>query len=96
MPGVSEQNIYRMQRKRHRYGADFYAQFGGEAQPEDFETLLGTTTYIGLFNFGAVYANGDYDNNYLDMEEHYNDEVQIVILGQQGEVISHLYYTAGW
>lgn len=71
-------------------------EFGGEAQPDDFETLLGMTTYIGLYDFGAVYVNEDYENNYLDMEEHYNDEMQIVILGQQGEVIGHLYYNADW
>lgn len=71
-------------------------EFGGVAQPDDFETLLGRTTYIGLQDFGAVYVNGDYDNNYLDMEGHYNDEVQILILGQQGEVIGRLYYGAGW
>ena len=71
-------------------------EFGGEAQPDDFETLLGMTTYIGLYNFGAIYVDEDFDNNYLDMEEHYNDEIQIVILGQQGEVISHLYYNADW
>lgn len=71
-------------------------EFGKEVQPDNFETLLGTTTYIGLHNFGAVYVNEDFDNNYLDMEEHYNDEVQILILGQQGEVIGRLYYGAGW
>ena len=71
-------------------------EFGGEAQPDNFETLLGTTTYIGLRDFGAVYVNEDFDNNYLDMEEHYGDEVQILILGQQGEVIGRLYYVADW
>lgn len=71
-------------------------EFAGEVQPEEFETLLGLTTYIGLKDFGAVYINGDFDNNYLDMEEHYGDEVQILILGQQGEVISHLCYGSDW
>lgn len=71
-------------------------EFAGEAQPEAFDTLLGQTTYIGLPDFGAVYVNGDYENNYLDMEAHYNDEVQILILGQQGEVIGRLYYDADW
>ena len=46
--------------------------------------------------FGAVYINEDYENNYLNMEEHYNDDVQILILGQNGEVISQLYYNADW
>lgn len=71
-------------------------EFAGEAQPEPFATLLGETEYIGMMNFGAVYVNGDYENNYLDMEEHYNDEVQLLILGQQGEVIGRLYYDAEW
>lgn len=71
-------------------------EFGGEAQPDPFDTLLGTTTYIGLQDFGAVYVGEDFDNNYLDMEDHYHDEAQILILGQQGEVIGQLYYGAGW
>lgn len=71
-------------------------EFSGEAQVESMETLLGTTEYIGLKNFGAIYVNGDYDNNYLDMEEHYHDEVQILILGQQGEVMSHLCFDSAW
>lgn len=74
-------------------GTPAYYEFGGEAQPDSFETLLGMTTYVGLYNFGAVYVNEDYDNNYLDMEEHYNDDVQILILGQQGEIISRLFYS---
>ncbi len=71
-------------------------EFGGEAQPENFDTLLGETTYIGLSDFGAVYVDGNYENNFLDMEEHYNAEAQILILGQQGEVIGSLYYDTDW
>lgn len=71
-------------------------EFAGEVQTENFETLLGITTYIGMNEFGAVYINEDYENNYLNMEEHYNDDVQILILGQNGEVISQLYYNADW
>ncbi|MCM1135977.1 MAG: hypothetical protein NC400_10430 [Clostridium sp.] len=71
-------------------------EFGGENQTEGFETLLGTTSYIGLRDYGAIYVGEDYENNYLDMEEHCNDEVQILILGQQGEVISRLYYGSDW
>lgn len=71
-------------------------EFAGEAKPDKFETILGTTTYIGLKEFAAVYVNEDFDNNYLNMEEHYGDEVQIVLLGKDGEVVSKLYYSAGW
>ena len=71
-------------------------EFAGETQTEKFATLLGETEYIGMPDFGAVYVGGDYENNYLDMEEHYGDEVQLLILGQQGEVIGRLYYDAEW
>lgn len=71
-------------------------EFSGETQVEGMETFLGSTTYIGVKDFAAVYVNEDYDNNYLDMEEHYYDDIQIIILGQQGEVISHLCFDTKW
>lgn len=71
-------------------------EFCGETQVEDVETLIGSTTYIGFKDFAAVYKDADYDNNYLDMEEHYNDEVQILIFGSEGEVVSRLYFDSKW
>lgn len=58
--------------------------------------ILGDIYYIGLKNFGAVYVNGGLENNYLNMEEYYEREVQIVIWGQDGEVLSKLYYDPVW
>ena len=71
-------------------------EFVGEQQVESFESILGDTHYIGLKNFGAIYVNGDLENNYLNMEELYETEVQIIILGQDGEVMSKLYYDPVW
>ena len=71
-------------------------EFSGETQVEGVQTFLGSTTYIGVKDFAAVYINEDYENNYLDMEAHYRDDVQILILGQQGEVISHLCFDSKW
>ncbi|EOS78018.1 hypothetical protein C819_00634 [Lachnospiraceae bacterium 10-1] len=71
-------------------------EFSGETQVEGVNTFLGPTTYIGLKDYAAVYVNEDFENNYLDMEEHYYDDVQIIILGQQGEVISHLCFDSKW
>lgn len=71
-------------------------EFSGETQVEGVQTFLGSTTYIGVKDFAAVYVNEDYENNYLDMEAHYRDDVQILILGQQGEVISHLCFDSKW
>ena len=71
-------------------------EFAGEQQVESFMSILGDTYYIGLKNFGAIYVDGDLENNYLNMEEHYETEVQIVILGQDGEVLSKLYYDPIW
>ncbi len=71
-------------------------EFAGEMQPEPFSTVLGETNYIGLSNYGAVYINGNQEENYLDMEEHYGADVQILILGAQGEVMAKLYYDSVW
>lgn len=71
-------------------------EFVGEQQIDSFESILGDTLYIGLKNFGAIYANGDLENNYLNMEEHYETQVQILILGQDGEVMAKLYYDPVW
>lgn len=57
---------------------------------------MGDTCYIGLKNFGAVYVDGNFEDNYLNMEEYYETQVQVVILGQDGEVMSKLYYDPVW
>lgn len=71
-------------------------EFVGEQQIDSFESILGDTNYIGLKNFGAIYVDGNLEYNYLDMEEHYDSEAQITILGQGGEVMSQLYYDPVW
>lgn len=71
-------------------------EFVGEQQIDSFESILGDTCYIGLKNFGAVYVDGNFENNYLNMEEYYETQVQIVILGQSGEIMSKLYYDPVW
>lgn len=71
-------------------------EFGGAAKPDSFATILGDTTYIGTVDFGAIYVNEDYETNFLNMEEHYGDDVQILILGQEGEVLGHLFYNPVW
>ncbi len=71
-------------------------EFAGTVQPETFPSVLGATDYIGLPDFGAVYRDGDWENNYLNMEEHYDADVQIIILGAQGEVMARLYYEPTW
>lgn len=71
-------------------------EYVGEQQVESFNSILGDTEYVGLKNFGAIYVNGDYENNYLNMEKYYETEAQIIILGQDGEVMSKLYYDPIW
>lgn len=71
-------------------------EFSGAIQPDTFPTALGDTTYIGLSNYAAIYADGDQENNYLNMEEHYYADVQIIILGAEGEVMAKLYYDPVW
>lgn len=71
-------------------------EFVGEQQVESFASILGDTQYIGLKDFGAIYVDNNLENNYLDMEEHYEREIQITILGHSGEVMSRLYYDPVW
>ena len=71
-------------------------EFVGEQQMDSFMSILGDTCYIGLKNYGAIYVDNDFENNYLNMEEHYETQVQIIILGQDGEVMSKLYYNPVW
>ena len=71
-------------------------EFVGEQQIDSFESILGDTCYIGMKNFGAVYVDNNFENNYLNMEEQYETEAQIIILGQGGEVMSKLYYDPVW
>lgn len=71
-------------------------EFVGEQQIDSFESILGDTCYIGLKNFGAVYVDNNFENNYLNMEEHYEAEAQVIILGQDGDVMSKLYYDPVW
>ena len=51
------------------------------------------TSYVGEY---LLEVEGDLENNYLSMEEYYEREVQIVILDQDGEVMSKLYYDPVW
>lgn len=71
-------------------------EFVGEHQVDSFSSILGDTCYIGMKNFGAVYVDGNFENNYLNMDEYYETQVQIIILGQDGEVMSKLYYDPVW
>ncbi|MBQ9611672.1 MAG: hypothetical protein IJV14_03650 [Lachnospiraceae bacterium] len=71
-------------------------ELAGPAVIEHFDSIFGDTMYIGQQNFGALYQEGDLENNILDMEEHYYDDVQILILGQGGEIMARLYYNVGW
>lgn len=71
-------------------------EFIAEQQIESFESILGDTEYIGVKAFGAIYVDGNLEHNYLNMEEHYNSEVQILILENDGNVLEHLIYDPNW
>ena len=71
-------------------------EFVGEQQIESFMSILGDTHYIAMKEFSAIYVDGNLEYNYLDMEDHYESEVQVTILGQAGEVMSRLYYDPVW
>ncbi len=74
-------------------GADIM-EISGDQQPAPFGSKLGSITYFGLHDFAAIYVNGDMDNNLLDMSEHYNDDVQILLINKDtGEVYSHLCFS---
>lgn len=81
---------------REEDGGAGTVEFAGEVQPEPFSTMLGEVTYLGLKNFGAVYANENTDNNYLDMDKYYLSEIQILIYDEEGTVTEHFVYDSGW
>ena len=66
----------------------------GDQQPAPFSSKLGFITYLGLHDFAAIYVNDDTENNLLDMNEHYNDDVQILLINKEtGEIYSHLCFS---
>lgn len=66
----------------------------GDQQPAPFSSKLGSITYLGLHDFAAIYVNDDTENNLLDMYEHYNDDVQILLINKDtGEVYRHLCFS---
>ncbi len=66
----------------------------GDQQPAPFRSKLGNITYLGLHDFAAIYIDDDTENNLLDMNEHYNDDVQILLINKDtGEVYSHLCFS---
>lgn len=71
-------------------------EFVGEQQSESFRSIFGDTYYIALKDFAAIYVDGNLEYNYLDMEKHYTSEVQISIMGQEGEIMSRLFYDPNW
>lgn len=74
-------------------GADIL-EISGDQQPAPFGSVLGNITYLGLHDFAAIYVNDDTQNNFLDMNEHYNDDVQILLINKDtGEVYSHLCFS---
>lgn len=65
----------------------------GGQEMETVNTFLGDISYIGMTDFAAIYKGTDTDANLLDMEEHYEDDIQILIFSPDtGEVLYHLYY----
>ncbi|MCI2049217.1 MAG: hypothetical protein LKJ76_05790 [Lachnospiraceae bacterium] len=70
-------------------------EWSGPAQPEPFDTLLGSVTYIGAPDFQAVYLDGREDNNLLDMEEHYSSDLQLLLFDNaDSSVLTHLCFEA--
>ncbi len=68
----------------------------GTAQGSDIPTLTGTGEYIGSQDYAAFYVNGDYENNLFDMEDNYYSDLQLFILGADGEVLESKYFTCNW
>lgn len=73
-----------------------YMEVTGYTTMEGIDTVLGSTTYVGTGDFGAVYLDGKTEENLFNMSEHFYDDVQIVITGAQGEILAEQYYQSGW
>ena len=66
-------------------------EYAGPAEPDAFQTTMGKMEYIGLPDFGAVYINGNENDNLLDMEENYDSDMQILIMDRKsGKLLRHM------
>lgn len=68
----------------------------GESQDSDIPTCSGTGEYIGLRDFVGFYTNGNYDDNYFDMEDNYYADLQLLILEDDDSVLDAKYFTGQW
>lgn len=76
-------------------GDIIHYEFAGNVQTDPFLTMQGETSYIGLPDFAALYVNEDYENNYLDMDRHRLDDVQVILMTPTGEVVATKYFRVG-
>ena len=77
-------------------GEAYLYEAASENQEENIPVIQGNAEYIGLKNYGALYYNGDYDNNLFDMDENYHMDVQLFIIGDDGETEADKYFEVGW
>lgn len=67
-----------------------------ESQDSGIPTFSGTGEYVGLKDFAGFYINGDYDNNYFDMEDNYYADLQLLILEDDDSILDAKYFTGEW
>ena len=84
---------YILIRDRSMNGPEDTEFSGAYSIPDSFPTILGDTIYIGFTDFAALYNDGVLENNLLDMDEQYRSDAQILILGQDGEIIGRKYFS---
>ncbi len=71
-------------------------EYTGNVDETGSSALLGDFEYVSADDFGAVYLGGDTENNMLNMTDYYESELQLYILGADGEVLQAEYYDGTW
>ncbi|MCR5672029.1 MAG: hypothetical protein K6G10_13570 [Butyrivibrio sp.] len=90
-----EKGPYLLVRNSREGSAGIYEAVG-EQQDAKVSLPTGSAEYIGVKDFAGLYPDGDYDNNLLDMEEHYNSQMQIIIYDKDGQIAAKRYYDCDW
>ncbi len=71
-------------------------EYVGNTDETGSSALIGDFEYVSADDFGAVYLGGDTENNMLDMTDYYESELQLYIMGADGEVLQAEYYNGTW
>ena len=71
-------------------------EFPGEVSPDPFLTMRGMAEYRGAKNYCFLGDEGDPETNLLDMEAHYYDPVQVILMDPDGTIRVRRFFGTKW